>query len=105
MAHKKQPPFAQADDFFVIAKSDTVNFADDATNNPQAYPLACIYVGGAGDVSVVAAGKKIDGTTDNAVTFAGLAAGTFLPVLAKRVNSTGTTATSLVGMVGFSAVG
>ena len=50
-----------------------------------------IYVGGAGNVVVVM-------HDDAAITFVGAAAGSILPVRAKRVNSTSTTATSLVGL-------
>jgi len=48
-----------------------------------------IYVGGSGDVKV----KTIGGDT---VTFVGVPAGTVLPVRAKQVFNTGTTATSLL---------
>ena len=50
-----------------------------------------IYVGGAGDVVAV----RHDGST---VTFAGVQAGTVLPVACRRVNSTSTTATSIVAL-------
>ena len=50
-----------------------------------------IYVGSAGDlVAVLASGDE--------VTFVGLAGGTVLPVRAKRVKATGTTAGDLVGL-------
>lgn len=50
-----------------------------------------IYVGGTGDVALV-------GEDDVAVTFVGVPAGTVLPCGAKRVNATGTTATSIVAL-------
>lgn len=50
-----------------------------------------VYVGGTGAVAVICAE---DGS---AVTFAGLPAGSILPVLVTRVMSTNTTATNLVG--------
>ena len=50
-----------------------------------------IYVGGAGDVVAVLPG----GST---VTFVGALAGSVLPIAAKRVNSTSTTATDLVAL-------
>lgn len=68
---------------FVVAPSDTVNFTTAARS---------LYVGGAGDVVVVA-------PDDSAVKFVGVPAGTVLPVRAKRVNLTGTTATNIVGMI------
>jgi hypothetical protein len=69
---------------FAITPSDTTNFAEAAR---------AIYVGSAGNVAVV----PIEGGT--AVTFVGAVAGSILPVRAIRVNSTGTTAGSLVGLI------
>lgn len=89
---RQKLPFLQAEDWFTIAPSDTVLFKDDATNNPNAYPLAAIFVGGAGNVSVTSA----FGTTK---VFTGIAAGTFLPVVGVRVNATNTTATLMLGLV------
>lgn len=67
---------------FAITKSDATDFS---------YYVRGIYVGGAGDVVVV----NPDGTT---CTFTGVPAGTILPVKARRVNSTNTTATNMVGL-------
>jgi hypothetical protein len=55
-------------------------------------PTRALYIGGAGDVKVDMAGA---GT---AVVFAGLAAGTILPIRVDRVYSTDTTATSVVAL-------
>ena len=52
-----------------------------------------LYVGGAGNVVVIASGDS------TAVTFAGAVAGSVLPVQAKVVKSTGTTATSIVALI------
>jgi hypothetical protein len=89
---KQKGPFLQADDWFTIAPSDTVNFVDDTTNNPSGYKIAAIFVGGAGNVSITSP----SGTTK---TFTGIAAGTFLPVVGVRVNLTNTTATLMLGLV------
>lgn len=62
----------------------------DGTDLPDGIARA-LYIGGAGDVSLVTNG----GST---VTFVALVAGTILPVLVKRVRSTGTTATDLVAL-------
>jgi len=51
-----------------------------------------LYVGGAGNVSVIATDDSV------AVTFVGVPAGSILPVRAKIVRSTSTTATSIVAM-------
>jgi len=61
----------------------------DVTNlTPSAKAL---YVGGAGDISLVTlAGDE--------VTLVGVPAGTFVPIRVARVNSTSTTATSIVAL-------
>lgn len=51
-----------------------------------------LYVGGAGNVSVIA----VDDSA--AVTFVGVPAGAVLPIRVKRVRSTGTTATNIVNL-------
>lgn len=61
-------------------------------SNELAFVTKAIYVGGAGNVSVIAA----DDST--AVTFVGVPAGAILPVRAKIVRATSTTATSIVAM-------
>ena len=50
-----------------------------------------VWVGGAGNVAAV----MQDGVV---ATFTGVAAGEVLPIMAKRINSSGTTATSLVAL-------
>lgn len=67
---------------FTISPSDSIELA--------AYPRA-IWVGGAGNLALVTTG----GST---VTLEGIVAGTLLPIRAKKVLSTGTTATLLVGL-------
>jgi hypothetical protein len=51
-----------------------------------------LYVGGAGAVTIV---TSVGAT----VTFVGVPAGAIIPIRANRVNSTGTTATGIVGLV------
>lgn len=55
-------------------------------------PIKGIYVGGAGDLTVTA---QSDGSP---VTFKAVPVGTIIPVRAKLVMATATTATLLVGM-------
>lgn len=57
-------------------------------------PSICrgIYVGGEGDIALIAAGDS------SAVTLVGVLAGTVLPIQARRVLETGTTATNLVAL-------
>lgn len=61
-------------------------------NNSTEIFARSLYIGGAGDVSVMMAG----GTT---LTFVGVQAGTILPVRVQRVRTTGTTATNIVGLI------
>jgi hypothetical protein len=65
-----------------ITKSDTVDLARVTRG---------IYVGGAGDIAVIAS----SGTT---ATFSAVPVGTILPIRVSRVMSTGTTATLLIGL-------
>lgn len=55
-------------------------------------PTRGLYVGGAGNVTVVMAGGG------SAVTFTNVPAGTILPIRVDRVNSTSTTATAIVAL-------
>jgi hypothetical protein len=71
-----------AQEAFHIIPSDTERF------NP---PIRAIYVGGAGDL-------RFRSLNENIVTLTGVTAGLIYPVFAVQVMSTGTTATSLVGM-------
>lgn len=68
---------------FAVTPSDTVNIPEGTRG---------LYVGASGDVAVI----LLDDTTS--VVFTGLAAGIIHPIAAKRVLSTGTTATGIVGV-------
>jgi hypothetical protein len=72
-----------ADDFVAVTPSNSVDLA---------FRCRGIYVGGAGDLAVMAK----DGVT--AVTFKGVPAGTLLPIRTKRVMVTNTTATLIVAL-------
>lgn len=76
------PNLRSFEDGFAITPSDTVNFTK---------PCWGIYVGVTGDVVVVLASAAV-------LTFKAVPAGTVLQVMAKRVNSTSTTATNLLGL-------
>lgn len=67
---------------FAVTKSDATVFSQ---------PTRALYVGGAGDVAV----RMLDQTT---VTFVGVPAAGLLPIRVDKVLSTGTTATSIVGL-------
>lgn len=56
------------------------------------YASRALYVGGAGNLSVEMVGGQ------SAVVFSGVPAGTILPIRVTRVNSTSTTATSIVAI-------
>jgi hypothetical protein len=57
-----------------------------------AAPVRALYIGGSGNV-------RINDTGNGAVTFVAVQAGTILPVMARRVYATGTTATNIVGLL------
>lgn len=63
----------------------------DLAGNNLTYPCRALYIGGAGNATIVMA----DST---AILFSGLQAGQILPVRALRVNATGTTATGIVAL-------
>lgn len=65
-----------------VAPNDSADLSSDAR---------ALYVGGAGNVKVTTTG----GST---VTFTGVVAGSVLPVRARRVFATGTTATGIVAL-------
>jgi hypothetical protein len=58
--------------------------------------FASLYVGGAGNIVVET--RNMAGTAAD-VTFTGVPAGTILPIACTKVKATGTTATSIVGLV------
>ena len=65
--------------------------ADVTPSDSAPLPIASkrLWVGGAGDVSIVTTGGV-------SVTYAGVPAGTYLNVRAAQVNATGTTATDII---------
>lgn len=75
-------PFFSARRAWAITKND---------DNELAYVTKGLYIGGAGDVAV----QMYDGTS---VTFVGVVAGSVLPIMVKKVLSTGTDATNIVGL-------
>lgn len=68
----------------VITKSDTVD-----------QPYKSIWVGGTGDITVLMMGAT---DTSQTVLFSAVPAGTLLPIQVRRVMSTGTSATLMVGL-------
>lgn len=71
-----------------ITKVVAVTKSDATVYNP---PLRAVYVGGSGDLAVIAA----DDTS--AVTLVSLMAGIWHPIECKQIMSTNTTATDIVG--------
>ena len=88
MAYTTENPESSTEDMKVSWFYSAVTPSDSTDFDTLA---RAIYVGGAGDVVAV----RHDGST---VTFAGVQAGTVLPVACRRVNSTSTTATSIVAL-------
>ncbi len=76
-------PDAPATGGAAVTKSDTVNVTGG--------PFRALYVGSTGDVVVVMLGTQV-------LTFVGVPTGAVLPVSGIRVNSTGTTASSIVAL-------
>ena len=73
----------------------------DEINSSTKLDSSVIYVGGSGDLKVILAGVVGSSgsgfpTASEAVTFKGLTAGSFLPVIVDYVLATGTTATELI---------
>lgn len=63
----------------------------DNSNDLLLSPTKGVYLGGGGDV-------KITMMSGDVVTFTGMAAGVIHPISAKRIHSTGTTATAIVAV-------
>ena len=74
---------SQARRLIAVTPSDSTDLADVAK---------AVYVGTGGDVSIIAAGDT------TAVVLKNLLSGSLIPVRAKRVMATGTTATNLVAL-------
>ncbi|TPW27832.1 hypothetical protein FJU08_19075 [Martelella alba] len=70
-------------DGFAITPSDSTGLSE---------TTRALYIGGGGDVTLIMA-------SGNNLTFTGLNAGTILPVRVKQVLATGTTATTILGLV------
>ena len=83
MSSQSRGPDSSASRFAAVTPTDAAAFL--------AYPCRALYVGSTGDIAV-------DDEAGNAVTFAGVPAGTVLPVRTKRVRSTGTTASAIVAL-------
>jgi hypothetical protein len=83
MAIHAQPGSNPSPKWEAVTKSDSTGFVNGCCR--------ALYVGGTGDVVAV----DQDGGT---VTFSAVPAGTVLPIMAIRVNSTSTTATLMVAM-------
>ncbi len=90
MTEKTKPAaFAKA-----VAKSDTVDIDFDG----QSPATRALYIGSAGDISVEMAGEQGSSQPETTVVFVGVLTGTLLPIAVTRVNSTGTTASSIVAV-------
>lgn len=77
----------------VVRKPTTYSYIrsitpSDSVNLPNGV-CGCVYVGGSGNVVVV-------DETDTATTLTAVPTGAYIPVAAKRINATSTTATNLV---------
>jgi hypothetical protein len=68
------------------------------TDNTAIPVTRALYVGGAGNIVVKMADVVDPTAAGNTVTFTGVLAGSVLPISVKCVNSTSTTATSIVAL-------
>lgn len=75
----------QATHYPVGAQNITPSDATDLVS-----PAVGLFVGGAGNISAVM-------ESGDTVTFTGVLAGAWIPLIFRRINATGTTATNLVG--------
>ena len=89
MSAAKSKPAQNA---FVVTTSDSVNLS---YGDAGSVTTRALYVGGAGNISVEMVGN--DGA-DQTVIFTGVLAGSILPIEVTRVNSTSTTATTIVAL-------
>ena len=72
-------------------------FAITTSDSSVQSPHRAIYVGGAGDVTVLLQGD-VDAGGSTAVTLKAVPVGTILPIRANLVKATGTTATLLIAL-------
>lgn len=81
-----------------VTKSDTLDVTNASGDNAPTYAKA-LWIGVTGNVAVVLAGDQSASGAGKAVTFIGVPVGLF-EVQVRRVMSTNTTATSIVGLYG-----
>lgn len=74
---------APASDGFAITPDDATDLVE---------TTRALFVGSAGDIALVLASGA-------ALTFANVASGTLLPLRARRIEATGTTASAIIGLV------
>lgn len=82
----------QAEDWFGIEPHDRYNFVGDTDKNPKGYAHASIFVGVGGDIVLVS-------ECGSRETFKNIPSGTFIPGKVVRVHATGTTASSILGVI------
>lgn len=88
-------PGAQARRAIAVTPSDTKDVTNPAGDNAAVYAKA-LWIGVTGDVAIVAAGDTSNANQGTAVTHKAVPVGIF-PVQVRRVMSTNTTATNIVG--------
>ncbi len=87
---------APARKVIAVTPSDTKDVTNATGDNARCYAKA-LYIGTTGDVAIVAAGDNGNSGLGTAVTFKTVPVGWF-PVQVRRVMSTNTTASTIVGL-------
>lgn len=82
--------------FLAVTPSDTKDVTNATGDNAPCYAKA-LYVGVTGDLAVVSARDTVGTPAGTAVTFKNVPVGWF-PVQVRRVMSTGTTASQIIGL-------
>ena len=80
-----------ASNFFDAPAQKLISITPSDSTDDASGPFRAVYVGVSGDL-------KVRDMYDNPITLVGLAGGLFHPVCCKRIYSTGTTATSILGV-------
>jgi len=89
---RQNKPILNSSDGFAITPSDALTIAEDPLNVNE-HTAVALFSGTGGDFHVLRAGG-------GEVTYLGIAASVWMPILVSKVFATGTTATGIIGETG-----